>query len=489
MSAKLIKIIGLAFAIGGALSIWSCRSNDSAFITNLRNFSSDGEITEVEFASLKGFLQRTHKGFNVGNVHISTEEDLISYFHEQGITSSAKALNIDPAIGFENLQVYLENSASMKGYSNAGNPNFTAPIIALFNVGDSNTRIITGYVGASVSGEAELSVVKRTLFESNLANGKIATAISSPLDKILSLVIDSTSLASVSCIITDGILSGSNQEIQRDREFTIKNLPLLEQRIRDAVKGAKSKNLSMMIYRMKTKFTGTYYDYKNTHHILSAEERPYYMIFFGHRDNLSKVKSRLEGEVSFAPEDMLVSYEMGSFEPMTKAMLLKMPGNADVNVITARSTVQIKGNPLIPVDFKARLAMNSLPSYYDEIELLENLLRFYYVDESYSSEVDRTDFIHNVNIADETLKTYDVTFQIGNDFISSFSGKRIFNLVLPGFADPWYNELSTEDDTNMTVDELDKTFALKYFIDGMLKGLEVELPEKAIDVEIILQKQ
>ena len=215
MSAKLIGFTAFALLSGGVL-FCSCGGNSSAFITNLRNFSADKEITEVEYASLKGFLQRTPKGFDVGGTHISTEADLVSYLHSQGITSSAKALAVMPDVTFDSLQVYLENSASMKGYSNAGNPNFTAPVIALFNVGDPDTQIVTGYVGASASGEAALSPVERSKFESNLANGRIATAVSSPIDRIISLAVDSTSPSSVSCIITDGILSGSNSEIHPD---------------------------------------------------------------------------------------------------------------------------------------------------------------------------------------------------------------------------------------------------------------------------------
>ena len=176
MSAKLIGFTAFALLSGGVL-FCSCGGNSSAFITNLRNFSADKEITEVEYASLKGFLQRTPKGFDVGGTHISTEADLVSYLHSQGITSSAKALAVMPDVTFDSLQVYLENSASMKGYSNAGNPNFTAPVIALFNVGDPDTQIVTGYVGASASGEAALSPVERSKFESNLANGRIATAV------------------------------------------------------------------------------------------------------------------------------------------------------------------------------------------------------------------------------------------------------------------------------------------------------------------------
>ena len=490
MSSKpLISLFaGLAVISGGVL-LSRCGSDNSAFVTNLRNFSADKEITEAEYTSLKGFLQRTREGFDVAGKHIASEGDLISYLHSQGITSSAKALLVLPDVSFDTFNVYLENSASMKGYSNAGNPNFTAPVIALFNTGDPETRIVTGYAGASDSGEAALFPVTRSRFESNLANGDIAVSVSSPLDKIISLAIDSTSQSTVSCIITDGILSGSNSEIVKDREFTIRNLPLLEQRIRDAVKKAHIKGLSMMIYRLETEFTGTYFDYRNTRHSLSDEERPYYMIFFGHQTNLSKVRSRLAAERSFDPENVLVSYEMGAFTPMTKALLLKMPGTADVTVIPAKSTVRIKGNPVVPVDFKVRLAMQSLPSYYNDEDILESFLRFYYIDESYSAEVDRTDFIQDIDEADAALRTYDVIFQMGNDFISSFSGSREFHLVLPGFADPWYLKYSTEDDTDMDKDDLEETFALKYLIGGILKGLEISLPEYAIDVPVTLLKQ
>ena len=467
----------------------SCSGNSSAFITNLRNFSADKNVTEVEFASLKGFLARSPKGFYVGDIHISTEQDLISYLHSIGITASAGALAVSPDVTFDTLRIYLENSASMKGYSNAGNPEFTAPIIALFNTGDADTKIMTGYVGADSQGDAELSPVKRSVFESSLANGKISTGVSSPIDRIMSMVIDSTSISTVSCIITDGILSGSNSEIQRDREFTIKNLPLLEQRIRDAVRKAHEKGLSMIIYRLETEFSGVYFDYKNSRHTLSGQERPYYMIFFGQQSNLEKVRSRLASESTFDPDNLIVSYEMGAFAPMTKALLLKMPGTADVTVVPAKSAVIVKGNPMVPVDFKVRLAMKSLPSYYDDEDILEQFVRFYYIDESYSTEVDRSDFIQNIEEADEALHTYDVTFQMGNDFISSFSGNRECHLVLPGFADPWYMEYSTEDDTDIEEDDMENTFALKYLVGGIFKGLDVQLPENAIDVKIILQKQ
>lgn len=452
--------------------VTSCKNTAKIFEDNFRAFSGDG-LSQMEYDNLKSFVE-ANPGFQVimgGETFIMASEDVLkAYILKSGVSCSCVAP--EKEVSFNKMEIYLENSASMAGYSNAGNPMFTAPILALFNACESNTEIATAYVGEQ-SGELKLKSIPRATFESELTNGKIAITEGSPLDQIMTMMIDSVADNSVIGLVTDGIVSGSNREIVQsaNREFTAKNLPLIEQRIRSSITKAAAKDVSMLIYRLQSSYSGTYYDYKNGRHKVANVVRPYYIILFGNTTNLKKMEAALATEGKFTPTHKFASYDVNSYNTIKKGFLSLAPGTtADVVVIPNTATIDFKEEvPSVPVNFRLRVALNGVPAHLLDEQVLQNSLEVFYVDSN--TEVMKPEFLQGVKKDDTKVNVYHITLQMDNNFVQMLPSDGIKLYVrLKGSVDRWDAPLSSNEDTQFGLLPDSHTFALTTLMDGICNG-------------------
>ena len=460
------------------------------FIKNVQNFTMDGLVTEPEYNILKTGLPLG--GCIIEGKQINDEASLISFLHYKGITESAVALKLAAQVELNKLAIYLETSASMAGYSHSGNPSFTAPIIAIPNAVASDVTIETNFIsGAKKAGKTTtvIQALPKDEFERNLANGKIAKAESSPLDAIISVIIDSTNVNTVSCLITDGIISGTNEEIIKDREFAIKNLPLLEQRIRTAMSKASGKDLEVLIYRMETSFAGTYYDYRNTKHTLNVDNRPYFMMFFGYESILKDVEQKIERESDFIYVDKFATWKTDNYKTIESGNIYKVPTcQAQYVLNVAQRVMTFKKTPEVPVDFDLRLNLTGLPENYVSEEALRSGLELYHVINGI--EVAVPEFIQGVSTINATLNEYNVRVQIDPTFFNTFAKSCTLQLRRKASLDAWWDAKSSELDSDMGTYPNNNTFALNKMMRGILNGFAIhdEDLKDAINVSIKLEK-
>ena len=304
----------LALLTAMVLTVVSCGYNGSDFQKDMMSFCIDGKITDGEFTALLNRVNTDGQpsGFtfvDAGNTFtIANESDLVAYLNSQGIYGPTTKLAAQSDVEFNELTILMDSSASMKGYSSPnGNRDFTAAIVSLFSAVSPEVDIESAYVGASSKDEVSISKVEKGQYQAQITNGKVIIGAGSQLDKILAYIADENDEDEVTCLITDGILSGTNAEISANREFNVKNLPLLENRVRLAAKEAKKEGLDFLIYRLVTTFTGNYYDYQNRVHRLSGIERPYYIVAIGEKTNLQKYESGLSKSSEFKPKNTLAT--------------------------------------------------------------------------------------------------------------------------------------------------------------------------------------
>ena len=411
-----ISLMAASFAVLALIS--SCSYNGNDFKKDAMAFCQDGKITDAEFSVLSNRIKTDGavSGFSFTEgqqtIEIRTDEDIIEYFHSKNIFGSAKQLEPAENVEFGKLVVYMESSASMKGYSAPnGNPYFTASILSLFNAAPADANYSIAYVGAGVRDDVQLSFVPKNQYESQLTSGKVVIGTSSPLDKILGTIVDSTSIETVSCLITDGILSGSNAEISANREFTKTYLPLLEDRIRNAVHKASDNGLGFIIYRLVSTFNGTYYDYQNVHHKLQGVVRPYFVIAIGHPNNLELFNNAISKESGFKPTHILSTYNMQKVNAVTRGQVIKTPGSPSYSIKPVNSTLVFKPVPQVPITFKYRVNLNEIPQYYRNLDVIKNNIRLTYIDSKTSIEVDKSEFIQDVMVQDQSLNNYDIVIE------------------------------------------------------------------------------
>lgn len=499
---KLSKLIKCVSAAGLILLQISCGNNETAFKRELIEAAKDKTITLQEqqnlSASLSKVMRRSHSGVAYGTIRLKTDEDVLSYLQDQRKCVIEGKIAPVPAVRFDNFHLLLEASASMSGYlGKKGNPDFTETIIALTHCGDQETEYQTAYVTGDSYGNAVLRPAPLQKFLSDVTNGKFATGGSSPLDKIfekaLSLIVSSDGeIDGVSCILTDGLLSGTPSEIRHNPDFTIMNLPLLEDRIRNSVQGYCEKGLSCLVYRLETSFKGVYFDYRNGRHNFDGD-RPYFVILFGAQQNLEKIEERLLKESNFSKKDRhrFASYDVNNIKTVAKASLLRLPG---AFAIAKPNSVEyeLEKSKTDPVEFGIRLQLADLPSYYWDDDLLEKELSLSYLDATTAVEirVPNDEWLSDAAFDDNT-KLLTLKVRLFPEYLKKMPREGELHLVLAGHQDNWYRDYSVDDDRTISLDE-DNTFALDRFMGGIMKGFGYDDQESlpsAIDLSIEINKK
>lgn len=485
----------LALLTAMVLTVVSCGYNGSDFQKDMMSFCIDGKITDGEFTALLNRVNTDGQpsGFtfvDAGNTFtIANESDLVAYLNSQGIYGPTTKLAAQSDVEFNELTILMDSSASMKGYSSPnGNRDFTAAIVSLFSAVSPEVDIESAYVGASSKDEVSISKVEKGQYQAQITNGKVIIGAGSQLDKILAYIADENDEDEVTCLITDGILSGTNAEISANREFNVKNLPLLENRVRLAAKEAKKEGLDFLIYRLVTTFTGNYYDYQNRVHRLSGIERPYYIVAIGEKTNLQKFDAGLRKSSGFKPTNTLATYNMQMAETVKNGSVIKLPGSPDYSIKPVNSTLVFKKIPQIPVTFKYRVNLNALPVYYKDVNTLKQILKFTYKDAQTNVIVDKSEQIIDVTLFDAALGTYDVTIEFAPDFLQRCPAFLQMSLSAEGFIDNWYLLTSTNDDRDIENTFEPTTFALETFVGGIIKGIDVQSIAKPIDCNINIEK-
>ena len=104
--------------------------------------------------------------------------------------------------------------------------------------------------------------------------------------------------------ITDGIMSGSDEDISKDREYNKIHAQDLQNQIKDALK--ENDKIGISVYQFKSPFMGTYWAYDNSKQQLNGTPRFFYVIAVGSREALAGFKrkadmSELEDGSKFHP--------------------------------------------------------------------------------------------------------------------------------------------------------------------------------------------
>ncbi len=485
-------------AVASALCLLSgCGSWNKNFMAKLNAAMNDGVVTEQEYGILKAELLKHPEGVNIGGSSMRTEDDLVTFFRDKGVCGTAAALNV-VEVPFSRLYVMLDNSASMEGYSKSSrNREFTTPVIALWNALEEDTEVVAGYAHHNAKSECEFETVPSSVFQSNLTNGRTKVATSSPIDQIINRAVDLTDDSSVAAIITDGIMSGTNAEIQSslpDRMWTYNNMPVLEQRVRIAMEKAAQKGLAFSVYRFEASFKGVYYNFKNLRQNMNEVERPFFIILIGSERYVRTMDERLMSDGKFDYEDHLSSYEIADLPLIKNGVFSIIPAPGlnlgDFNQSPAKMEITFKKDLTFPVSLSLKVTIPATVS--DEIaddDFLEDYVRIVSVDPITKYEVDFTGMVQKVEDDRNVPGLFNFILEAAPDFVNVISGVRVLRITVPVSYEtiyPWYIEDSIESDAESGWDT-EKTFALANIMDSFFRGYGIR-PRNIVDISVQLKK-
>ena len=491
MTVGIVPLLLLCILSGAC----SSKSKEAKAVKAIRTAMVDQQVNDAEFASALALVKKA--GIVTMNdageqTAIRTDEDLALYLIGKGITGTAARLGdfLKETVPLKAMKVLLENSSSMQGYFKSGTSSFTRPVISLYNGVPKEVSISTAYIGENARHEAVATWVDKKKFDSDLANGKVMVGQSSPLDQIFveAIGMAADSAPTISCVVTDGIISGTNQEIAQDREFTQKNLPLIEQRIRDAVSSQES--VDFLVYRFDADYKGIYYDYQNGKHNLNDAVRPFFVFLFGSADHLTAFAQKVEAEPNFKFTDRLASYEAGGYQTLTKGQLLPSQNAVKVSIVPAQNSVIIPASQLAaPVNFRLKFSVRDLPAFVNDEQFLQSNLTFQYKDPATGIPLPAEGFLQGVHVDNPALGTYLLDLQVSPDLAAKFGNTMDVQVFLGGVLDDWYSRKTCSDDTVSGGGDQD-TFCLDALIGSMLmgKGIQPNSLREAIDIPVKIVK-
>ena len=195
------------------------------------------------------------------------------------------------------VKVYMENSSSMEGYNNVNSNGFTSVISDLMYVyGSKNTQ---GYFFSNKLTKP----YNAKNFSEKISSKDVTYGDSSPFCEIMDSILKKNE--SISFLITDGIMSGSNKEIEKNPQHNIDMRETIQNEFSD--KFRYYKDIAVSVYQFTSYFKGKYYCYNNYHKQLEVSNRPYYVFAIGKKkyvkDFADKVKSNSTELSHFIPKN------------------------------------------------------------------------------------------------------------------------------------------------------------------------------------------
>ncbi len=420
-------------------------SSDDRRFQTFRN-----ESGEVEHAKVAAYLK---KYLNAKGVSI----DLADIWQPGAGTSNASNFNVN---------VFLENSASMDGYVDANSTAFKAAMNDLltnlknFPATDSlNLNYINSTILPVKAAASEADVRS---FQQNLNRGNFKTQGgkrgSSDIGEILSQILDQQKSGELSVLVSDFVFSPGGKDAVRYLEGQ-------RSQIRSEFVAARrnNPNLSVAILQGQAQFEGTYYDRNDKPHARLTTERPYYVWLIGTAAQIQSVlDSRILAQTRNGFTNKLVIQPASeAVQPPFKILYSPKIGSFDAKslmkgVITDAQAARDDRNKGV---FEFSLAANFAKGMQDESYFLDST-NYKISDAKYSlkakSIADRNDVSLNSFTHVLTLRTTDLKDE-----------KLTIDVI--GKVPNWVYSTSSEDDTQIetAANETSKTFGFSYLVEGV----------------------
>ena len=346
----------------------------------------------------------------------------------------------------ENAVLYLDCSHSMKGYIN------TATDAKFKNV--ISSLLYWKPTKAYLFDTKEQPEISRDEFINLINTRKVSWSDESDLTKMIGSMVKKVNDDSVgiSYLITDGIMSGSNQEVREsvDRSFNITSRGTLTARIADAVSACQD-DVAILLIKYTSSFTGKYYCYTNVDQVdFKENQRPFYVVAIGNRKLVKELVDKTQKEELLSNNQGLLL--LGDKYPYE----LKLTTSKEIGT---KDNLRIIGTHIRPDDdiiFYGDLS--GLPSYMQDTTYFSRNGEVY-IQYSRNGEFKKLDSKNISYHIDGTKLRLNIPVKYIRHNAIFFRLK----YELPH----WVEMSSSDNDKNIKQSPIPKTFNLKYFVKGL----------------------
>lgn len=349
----------------------------------------------------------------------------------------------------ENAILYLDCSHSMKGYIN------TATDAKFKNV--ISSLLYWKPTKAYLFDTKEQPEISRDEFINLINKRKVSWSDESDLIKMIDSMVKKVNDGSVgiSYLITDGIMSGSNQEVREsvDRSFNITSRGTLTARIADTVSACKD-DVAILLIKYTSSFTGKYYCYTNVDQVdFKENQRPFYVVAIGNRKLVKELAAKTQKEELLSNNQGLLL--LGDKYPYELSL---KPSKKEATSVSKDKQIIVKPNIRSDDYVIFNGDLSNLPSYMLSTEYFEKNGEVYiqYYQKGEFKKLD-TQYI--------SYKIDETTLNLGVQAKCIRRNAMYFKLKyeLPS----WIEKSSSDNDKNIKQSPIPKTFNLKYFVKGL----------------------
>lgn len=349
------------------------------------------------------------------------------------------------------VSVYLDNSASMKGYFT--NPGELVNILA---------GIQTKYTGESLQGYylqkgtkgTDVKAIDFKEMASMLSTKSMNTTDAYQLDEFINTIdkkaAADTKHASISFLVTDGILSGTDAQIRKNPNYNIDNASLLRNNIANAIRPLTKRGYGAAIFQFSVNFSGTYYNYHNGTKTFTGK-RPLYVIAIGPNKDVAEFAKQAQAKAikDFTPSNtVVITAADASISPAVSSC--KKSGNT-FNALPKKSDVK-RVNGADYANMRITIPLSSLPTFLQDETALRQAIEISYVEPIDKNNIKVNNGRVVIPVKVKRLTAPQFTLSIMN--------------TTPG----WVSEYTSLNDENVS-NQANKTFNLSYLVDGLTQGV------------------
>jgi len=453
--------------------VWGCQSKKEEFDDKVLRFAqNDKQINEKEYEILCNMIKKSEEEvfdrFKLLNKSVNNSI-LIEYLKKLCESKNIKISdnNFDWLIKDDgkdidfNINIYLENTASMDGYvgENSAFKNTVLKLIAdLTDIKQVEQNIDFNYINTKIINIENYSnndFYKQLSASDFKKNG--GSRGHTDIEEMMNMTLDKINEKNLSIYISDCIFSpnGRNTKDYLDGQYTS---------IYNSFINAKKKypNLCVVILQCSSGFKGIYYDYLNEKHSIVAN-RPYYIWLFGTSSQIKKiVDNNIFGRIKSGYLNKLLIQDINIEQsPTYKILFAKKIGDFDSSdgVITNAKTSVVSNKIQNKGEFGFSLAVDFSNGLQD-LKYYKDKLNYELSDKNYSLDVEE---ITNKN--DPVYSGFTHILKLKTNKLS----EGIIKISIVGKTPEWVNQSTSLDDTKIEVEDFEKqkTFGLKYLVEAV----------------------
>ncbi|MEY4936986.1 MAG: hypothetical protein RIS64_3345 [Bacteroidota bacterium] len=459
-----------------ACFLWAgCGSDEGETV---KMAGKDGSIDAAEFQKIAAILRKDRRGA----AQYKTDEAVCNFIRAQvkrgttcapcgnaAATDASSNPNTSPAKAASTIKpvynAYIENSMSMDGYVN-GSTEFKNAIYGFLSDILLKTNGLTDslnlfYVNSEMFPFKE--DVRDFIENLNPASFKArgGKRSSSDIGLVLEKIVQQTNPNKVSLMVSDCVFSPGKGKNAKD--YLVSQGIGVKRAFADAL--MQHPNLATVVIQLKSSFSGSYYDYENRPVALNAK-RPYYIWLIGNDLNIKKLFETIDVKQikSGGIAAIYAMYPSGNAAtPAFKILRTDKMGNFDLD----RNNPQ---NAVIDAKVADRTENAGQFQLAVGIDLSKTGLSDDFLTESKNYRINADNYTIAIQKIPEQEKRNDPA-------LTTFSHKLLLNTkslktqaitieLLPALP-TWVTASNSEDDRQQSGDELNKTFGIKYLVEGI----------------------